>query len=514
MAGLDPELAAVNDGTDRSHVRSVARGGALNLVGAVVTSVAGFVLTVVVTRLVSPSTAGVFFSVTSLFILLAMVGRLGSGTGLVYFVSRAKSLGAHAEIARYAAIAMRPTVLLSAVTGLALAVAAPWLAPLLVEGHQDLTTAYLRQLAVFLPLAVAADLCQAVTRGYGTMRTTALVERIGRPLVQIPLVAAAAGASGLVLAGGWALPYLPAAAVSAWWVVRMHRNRSVGSEAPRPTATLRREYWRYALPRASAGVAQIALQRLDIILVGALRGPVDAAIYTAATRFLVAGQLANQAISMAVQPRIAGLLAVDDRPRTNDVYRSSTTWLVLLAWPVNLLIAVFSPVVLQLFGSGYATGSGVLTLLAAVMLVATGCGMVDVMLTMAGRTSWNLANVAIALVVNIGLNVLLIPRFGILGAAFAWSVAILVNNLVPLAQIWRAFGLHPFARGPLVAMALAAVCFGLVPLAVVAVAGVTLTAAITSAAIGVVAYAAGLWFLRRTLDVDLLFDSLIGRFRR
>ena len=55
--------------------------------------------------------------------------------------------------------------------------------------------------------------------------------------------------------------------------------------------------------------------------------------------------------------------------------------------------------------------------LAAAMLVATGCGMVDMVLTMAGRTSWNLGNVLLALGVNVGLDLLLIPEHGVLGAA-------------------------------------------------------------------------------------------------
>lgn len=500
---------------DRSHLAAVARGGTLNLVGAGVASLAGVALTVVVTRSVPQATAGVFFSVTALFALLAMVGRLGSGTGLVYFVSRSRSLDTLPEAAAYARIALRPTTLLSVAVGVALVVAAPGVAAVLAPGHESLATSYLRQVAMFLPFAVAADLCQAVSRGFGTMRPTTLVEKIGRPLVQIPLVAGFAAAGGQLLGGAWAAPYLPTVAVSLWWAVSLYRRgRRDDDTAPRPARTLRREYWAYALPRAFAGIAQVALQRLDIILVGALRGPVDAAIYAAATRFLVVGQLANQAIAMAVQPQIAGLLAVDDRARTNEVYRSSTAWLVAMAWPLYLLAAVFSPEILLLFGGGYDAGRGVMVLLAFSMLVATGCGMVDVMLTMAGRTSWNLANVAIALAVNVGLNVVLIPAYGILGAAVAWAVAIVVNNVVPLTQIWRAYGLHPFTTATLTAAALAAGCFGALPLLALLLAGDDLAVTIVAAAAGSVVYAGGLWRFRRLLQLDLLLGALVARVRR
>src|SRR6202044_2335295 len=56
-----------------------------------------------------------------------------------------------------------------------------------------------------------------------------------------------------------------------------------------------------------------------------------------------------------------------------------------------------------------------------------------------GRSSWSLANGLMAVVVNVTLDVLLIPRYGITGAAIGWAVAIIITNLTPLAQL-AAFG--------------------------------------------------------------------------
>jgi O-antigen/teichoic acid export membrane protein len=99
------------------------------------------------------------------------------------------------------------------------------------------------------------------------------------------------------------------------------------------------------------------------------------------------------------------------------------------------------------------------------MLFATACGMVDMLLNMAGRTSWTLVNSLIALAVMVGVDLLLIPPLGILGAAIGWAAAIVTNNLLPLTQLLLAYGLHPFGRATLAAVALAGTCFGLLPLA-------------------------------------------------
>ena len=210
---------------------------------------------------------------------------------------------------------------------------------------------------------------------------------------------------------------------------------------------LRRDFWRFTGPRAVASVAQLALQRVDVLLVAALGGLAAAAIYAVAGRFVVLIQFANQGISQSVQPRLAEALATGDRATANQLYQTATGWLVLATWPINLIVITFAPVYLRLFGDDYRSGASVVVVLACAMLVATGCGMVDMVLAMAGRTSWNLVNVLIALAVTIGLDVLLIPRYGALGAAVGLACAVVVNNLLPLVQVGRACGLHPFGRG-------------------------------------------------------------------
>jgi len=265
---------------------------------------------------------------------------------------------------------------------------------------------------------------------------------------------------------------------------------------------VRREFWRFTGPRALASVAQLALQRVDVLLVAALGGLVPAAVYAVAGRFVVLIQFANQGISQSVQPRLAEALATDDRPAANHLYQTATGWLVLVTWPINLLVMLFAPVYLRLFGAGYTAGASVVVVLAGAMLVATGCGMVDMVLAMAGRTSWNLVNVLVALGVTIGLDVLLIPRYGALGAAIGLACAMVANNLLPLIQVGRVAGLHPFGRGTRAAMLLSAGAFGVLPRAVTAVAGTGALGLSLAVLLAVPAFGAGVWLLRDRLALD------------
>ena len=385
----------------------------------------------------------------------------------------------------------------------------------------------LRALAVALPFAALADTLLGASRGYREMRPTVVVDKIGRSAAQLigVLIAISAGSVAL-LAPLWALPYIPAAVGGWFWLRRVRRRAAADSErqagaraarsgpaAGRPGRGRRghglgsataRGFWRFTGPRAIANLAQITIQRIDIVLVAIMRGPAEAAIYTAATRFLVAGQFANSALSQAAQPRFAELFAVNDRRGANVVYRVTTAWLIVLTWPLYLLAVIYGPEVLSIFGHSYRAGDTVMVILGLTMLVATACGQVNMVLITTGRSSWSLANGLMAVVVNVGLDVLLIPRYGITGAAIGWAAAIIVTNLVPLAQLAVSVRLHPFGRGSFIAAGLAVVSFAVIPLAVRAGFGRGGVASLSAVAAGCLVQAAGLWRFRDSLRLAAL----------
>lgn len=483
----------------RPGMAGVARGGLLNLVGAGVSAVSGVVLVVVVTRALPQAEAGVFFTLISVFLLAGVVARAGTGAGLVYFTAGLRSRGRKQDVRAFQRVAIVPVVAVSLLVAAVLAASAPWVAET-VGGQADGARLAVLLLAVLLPLTTLSDTVLAGTRGHGTMVPTVALDSLARPLLQLAGVALTVGGGSVaVVAGVWALPWALSAVLGGWWLSRL--GRDLPARGARPDADTWRTFWRFTGPRAVTSVVAIALQRLDIVLVGVLAGPAQAAVYTAATRFLVVGQLVGTAISNAAQPALAGLLAVDDRVGARHLYQSATAWIVLLAWPLYLLAAVFAEEVLGVFGPGYAAGRPVVLVLAGVMLVATACGMVDMLLTMAGRTTATLVNSLAALGVMLTLDLLLIPRFGILGAAVGWAAAILVKNLLPLLRLHTELRLHPFGRATLSAAGLAAAAFGALPWLVAGALPGSAGTVVVAVLVGGAAYAAAV--LRWSAALDL-----------
>jgi O-antigen/teichoic acid export membrane protein len=513
--GEDPELATVTGsaeivGTpDPTHrrtepprdLRSLARRGALSVVGAGVSAVASLAVVLVVTRSLSKAEAGAFFSTTSAFTILFTVATLGTTTGLVYFIARSRAGDDAATVPAHLRAGLLPVAAISLAAAVALVLAAEPLARLLVGPEQEaLGATALRLLALFVPMAALHQAVSAATQGFHTMAPTVWVDKIGRPVLQLALLLAVLlgaavlpgvpGLPGAVLA--WSLPYAAALVATVWWLQRLvRRDRHSTPVVNRTKNGQSREFWTYTGPRGIAVCGQIVLQRLDIVLVAILLGAAPAAVYTAATRFAVLVQLGSQAVALATQSRLSQLAAQDDLASVRVVYQTATTWVIGLTWPLNALAAVYATQLLDLFGPGYDQGRWVVVLLAVGMLVATGCGMVSMVLVMLGRTVDNLVNVGVAVGVSVVLDLVLIPHFGLIGAGLAWALAMAVANLLPLAQIHHRFGLHPFGRTTVATAALALACWLVLPLAVSAVTDnvtVTVAALVTAA----VAYALGL----------------------
>lgn len=512
MVGQDTELSGITQTQDRSDIGGLARRGFLSLAGSGVSALASLLVIMVVTRGADKQQAGDLFSATSLFVIAESLCALGTATGLVYFIARVRALGKGYGTRGLIRTALPPVLVVSVLSAGGLMLLAPTIAQIIAKGPDPTLATSIRILGAFLPFAVVFDVLIAATRGFHTMAPTALLEQIGRPTLQISLLLVA-----LELGGGWMLPlaWVAPYAVGFGFAV-MTLNRLVQREAPstndeQPIVTAER-FWKYTGPRGIAAVAQLTLQRLDIVLVAALLGPREAAVYTAATRFVVLGQLGSQAVSLAVQPKFSELLANHDLAATQRVYRTSTAWVIAVTWPIHLLVGALAPIILLLFGKGYDEGTWVVVILAGSMLVATGCGMVTMLLVMAGRTTANLINVVVALGANLALNVVLIPRWGIVGAAVAWAIAIVLSNLLPLFQIRVSLGLQPFGRSGAAVMLLAAITLAGVPSVGLLLGGGT-PIMLGFAAIGVVFYAAGIWTMRSRLELDALTEPMMRRLR-
>lgn len=510
-------VAAPSPPRPAADLARLARGGTLNVLGLVISAVMQLALTVLVARGLGAGGTGAFFEAVALFTILSNVGELGADTGLVRMLSRYQALGRQQDLAATVRVALWPVSAFCLGLAVAAWLAAPPLAAALSPGHHQEVETYLRTLIPFIPVAAAATVALAGTRGMGTMAPFVWIQNVLLPSVRPVLVALAVllGLGWLAVALSWAGPLVVALALAVTCLLRMVR-RATGWAAWRkrrtPTRVVSAEFWRFARPRALAAAFGITITWLDILLVGALQQSTQqAGIYAAVSRLSVMGALALNAVGMAIAPQVSELASLRRIRDAESVFQVGTWWLMAITWPVYVTVIVFAPFVLRVFGHAFTAGQLPLIILCAAQLFNLGTGNVTVVLLMAGKSSLNLINAAASLGLNIGLNLLLIPRLGITGAAVAWAAAIICNNLAALLQVRYLLGMRPFGPGYRIVATASVACFGGIGALARLAVGDGAHGFVVAATLATAIYAVVLWRARRTLHLTSLRGAIPRR---
>ncbi len=486
--------------------------------GLLVSGPMQIVLTVVVARGVGVGGTGAFFEAVALFTILSNVGELGADTGLVKMLPHYRALGRNRDLPAVVRTALWPPVLFCLGLAAVAWLAAPQLAAVMAHGQRAAEVeSYLRTFTPFIPLGAITTVVLAGTRGMGTMVPFVWIQNIVLPTLRPLLVevAIALGLGTVAVALGWAAPLALAFVLGfmvLWRLILQARAREPRSRRTRHRA-ITSEFWRFAGPRAIAAVFGITITWLDVLLVGAfLHSTRQAGIYAAASRLSILGASALSAVGMAIAPQVSRLAALGRMRDAESVFQTGTWWLMALTWPGYITLAIFAPFLLRVYGHGFVAGHAALAILCLAQLFNLGTGNVTIVLLMAGKSSWNLINSAAALAANIAINIYLIPRMGITGAAIAWAASIVINNLAAVIEVNYLMRIRPFGRGYWVVAISSTICFGVTGLIIRQIVGANLTGFLLFVVLGTVPYVAVLWQMRGMLRFSA-FRGAISRRR-
>jgi O-antigen/teichoic acid export membrane protein len=120
--------------------------------------------------------------------------------------------------------------------------------------------------------------------------------------------------------------------------------------------------------------------------------------------------------------------------------------MVTLALPISLVFMLFPGHTMRVFGGDFRAGGTALIILAFGQLVNVGTGTTSNLQAMAGYAKLTLLNSVLFLSMSIVFDLILIPPFGLVGAAIANSVSLIVVNVLRVWQIRRNLGLMPYDR--------------------------------------------------------------------
>lgn len=381
---------------------------------------------------------GIFVFVWVWILVLGSLSPVGLSTAVVRLIPEYSTQGKSALLRGLLRGSRLVTLAVS--TGLALL----GIAGLLLYGDR-IETHYLIPgiLILFcLPIYSLVDIQDGISRSYGWTSVALLPPYILRPLLLLAamLVAAQAGFEmNAVTAAG-------AAIVAAWtsglWQLHSLQRRLAASVEPGPRETAYGDWLTLALPIFLVSGFALLLGNMDVLILSQFVEPNEIAIYFAALKTMGLINFVHFAVSLAVSRRFSALNAEGDQETLRTFVQQSVAWTF---WPSLLatvgLLALGWPL-LRLFGAEFTAGYPVMFILAAGFLVRAAVGPAEYVLNMLGEQNRCAAALFFAAILNIGLNYLLIPIWGLEGAAAATALSLAIAYLLFLVVAQRRLGLR------------------------------------------------------------------------
>lgn len=202
----------------------------------------------------------------------------------------------------------------------------------------------------------------------------------------------------------------------------------------------------YSAPLVFIGFLHYLLSWTDTIMLGIMKTSKDVGIYNAATQVPLLLSMVLWASNAIYAPVIASLFHDAERKRIENMFKTTTKWVYLIVLPISLILIFSAKGVMSIFGAGFIEkGAPVLIILTVAQFVNCITGGAGSTLTMTGKQNLELINSVALVLMNIVLNYLLIPKYGVSGAAIATAISIISINLLRLAEVYKFYQIHPYS---------------------------------------------------------------------
>ena len=198
----------------------------------------------------------------------------------------------------------------------------------------------------------------------------------------------------------------------------------------------RRELISYSYPLFLSSFFTIFLNQTDILMLSYYLPADQIGIYSIANRLAVLVFFLASSTFAIFSPAIARLLGKDQREDIESLLNKVTRLILIGTIPIFLIITIFSKEALTIFGKEFTAGNTALLILASSFLFNSLIGFAGQILGVMGRSKLILINSLGASILNIVLNYVLIPRYGIIGAAMATGFSIFAINLARTIEIY------------------------------------------------------------------------------
>lgn len=208
-----------------------------------------------------------------------------------------------------------------------------------------------------------------------------------------------------------------------------------------------REILSFSAPLVLSTLFAMFIVNIDTMMMGYFQSSYEVGLYSAAFPIATGMLIVLSSFGFLYLPLASRLDASGEREEVDSIYRITTKWIYIITFPVFITFVVFSGDVLAIFfGEDFRPASHILTILAIGLFTNTAFGRNRETLSALGHTNYILLSNFVVFILNVLLNLVLIPRYSGIGAATASAVSFVILNLLIYVFLRRNFDITPFSK--------------------------------------------------------------------
>ncbi len=413
LDGLDALLFAADERSTAGRISVIAF--AVRMVSAVI----AFASQVLLARWMGSFEYGIFVLVWVTMIIVGNLSCLGFHTSVIRFIPEYRESGRLAELRGILVTSRLFVLIVSTAIAVVGALGVRWLSPM-IESYY-VVPFYLG--IVCVPMIALSDVLQGIARANAWAMWALSPTYLIRPVMILAFM-------GALLLAGLAPSAQTAvlAAILATYTTTLYQLVSVSTRAdrrvrPGPRTVLLGHWVAVSFPIFLVESFFFVLTNADVLMLGWFVDPHKVAVYYATVKTLAMVHFVYFAVKAGAAQRYAELSHGGSREELGAFARETVQWTFWPSLAMAVLVLALGEPMLMLFGPGFDAGYPLLLVLVAGVVARAAVGPAESVLTMSGHQNICASVYAGALVINIGLNVLLIPVIGLWGAAIATATA-------------------------------------------------------------------------------------------
>lgn len=392
-------------------------------------AITAFILSVVLARKLGVAEFGIYSLVISAVMVLSIPVQSGLPTLATREVSRAQASGDSGKIYAYIAWSSRIVlVYFSIICGL-------FASFFLIFPEDDFAHNFL---IVLLSVSTVALTMRnsAILRGLGYFVKGSLPEAFIRPAVQLgAFIVLLYCADDLVRSAPFALGAFVFASFIGWFVSVLWQRSVLPPKGDAPVkfqTQAKGESWgKAALLLTVVGGGQILFGQIDTLMLGLLGDEKEVGAYRVAVQLSMLVIFALSVVNQVLQPKISSLHSKNDMAGMQRLLADSSLLMFIATLVPAVVAAAIAPQMLGfVFGEEYRVAGPALQILIFGQVANVFFGSVGTILNMTGFEKLAMRGMVIAVIINIALDVLLIPFLGGKGAALASALTITIWNAI------------------------------------------------------------------------------------